>query len=313
MSWYFLYIAYSPLIFLLIYFFSKRKNTALEVASNDLFKNLPITPRLVLRKYFLPLFLILSFILIALGASRPYMEKVISKPSEKRNIMLSIDISNSMLTRDYFYKRYIINRLQATKTVLTDFIQKRVDDRIGLVIFGTKAFLQAPLTTDKGAIKRIIRKIEVGQAGGDTALGDGLGLAIRHVEKINAKASSIILLTDGVQTAGNVNVLEAAKIASKLNIKVHTIGLGSKQSQNGFDTTTLRKIAEITKGKYFSPKNSKELSLVYEEINKLEKSKNKDERKKIMIEYFYHFAKGALVVLFLYFLLGTTYLKVAPE
>lgn len=312
-----MYITYklillTPLLFLIFYFINKSRN-ALEINSIFLLSNLKPSLKIIFRKYVLNLLFLLGILSLAIGASKPVENKNVKKEIERRNLMLCIDISKSMLSRDFSYKRQIVTRIQAVKAVLKDFIKARKGDRIGLVIFASKAFLQAPLTIDHNALTRILSNIEVGLAGSETAIGDGLGLALKHIEKIEGKTSSIILLTDGLQTAGNVNALEVANIAKKLNIKIYSIGIGSGNIQQSFDQSTLKKIAMITNSSYFSPKNTSELNDVYKEINKIEKSLQNEEPLYYQEEYFYYAGSIALLVLWLYFLLSQTFLKIYPE
>ncbi len=204
--------------------------------------------------------------------------------TEGTDIVMSIDVSSSMLARDFEP-----NRLEAAKKVGTNFVAARESDNIGLVVFAGESFGAVPLTSDRAILANYISEIKTGMLEDGTAIGDGLATAINRIKDGKAKSKSIILLTDGSNNTGIVAPQTAAEIAQQLGIKVYTIGVGTNGTapypqQNMFgrieyvpmpvviDETTLKNIADMTGGKYFRATNNNVLAEVFEEIDKLEKT-----------------------------------------
>ena len=272
---------------------------------------------LVLRTLSLGLLAVLS-----LAAARPQEVRFEQQEEVHRNLMLALDVSASMRTADFFVGFRPSSRLQAVKDVVEQFIQARGDDRMGLVVFGTSAYLECPLTLDHEVLSEMVAGLQQGMAGDNTAIGDGLGLALKRVEEIPAKSSAIILLTDGVNTSGTVNPLQAAEIAHELGIKVHTIGIGTNNNQlrglpfargrrADYDEDLLKGIASKTGGVYFHAENYEGLQEVYKEIDRLEKSEHDTPPVRLVKEYYHHCLFLALVLFGLLQLLQTTlFLKV---
>ena len=200
--------------------------------------------------------------------------------TENRDIMLVIDISPSMMQPDFHLSGKNIDRLSAVKLVVSDFIKNRVEDRVGLILFATRAYLQSPLTYDKQAVMDILLNTEAGMAGDSTAIGDALGIALKNVKKEqNIKNKVIILLTDGDQTDGSLSLPKAIDLAEKEGVKIYTIGVGlydslfggfMKLSRSSFDEKSLKEIADKTKGSYFRAKDMYSLKKVYKKIDELE-------------------------------------------
>jgi Ca-activated chloride channel homolog len=226
---------------------------------------------------------ILIWILLVIAASAPqYLGEPISTSQLGRNIILAVDISGSMQAPDASQEN--LTRLDAVKQVADAFIANRVGDRIGLVLFGTHAYLQVPLTFDRKTVQTLLDDATVGLAGPQTAIGDALGLSIKRLtQQKQAKSRIVILLTDGVANAGSIAPLDAAKQAAQLGIKVYTVGLGSEpealpglfalQSMNAsaaLDEKTLKAIAHVTGGEYFLAKDSQALERAYKAIDQLE-------------------------------------------
>ncbi len=204
-----------------------------------------------------------------------------------RDILLVMDISTSMEEPDFVLNNRPVSRLNAVKKVAGEFIDKRGEDRIGLVLFGTRAYLQAPITFDKAAVKQILYAMQAGMAGNSTAIGDALGLALKSLKDAdNPDEKIIILLTDGENNDGSVTVPQAVKLAKEAGVKVYTIGVGSDGSDfasffglrmgGGVDDSSLKQIAAETDGTYFRAKNTASLQKVYEAIDKLEPTENED-------------------------------------
>lgn len=241
--------------------------------------------------------------------------------------MLAIDISGSMRSRDFKTLLGRTSRLQAVKEVLSRFIADRTKDRLGLVVFGTNAFLQSPLTSDHSFLIDMISRLEVGMAGEDTAIGDGIGLSIKRIEDVPGETKAIILLTDGVNRTGQVSPIKAASVARDLGIKIHTVGIGSEDSAAGssqgyfpffqtqgmeFDEETLKKIAEITGGIYFNASSLERLQEVYQEIDKLETTEQDDPGTEVRDELFAAALFYALPFYLLLLLLSRTILLKVP-
>ena len=269
---------------------------------------------------------LLSLVCLAIAAARPQRISVLDDQAQARNLILSLDLSKSMLTRDFMVGSTRISRIQGVKAVVRDFLEKRLDDRLGIVVFGSQAFLQAPLTRDHALLEQLVGALEVGLAGDGTAIGDGLGLAIKRIRDLPAASRAIILLTDGVSNAGQINPIQAAKVARDLGVRVYTIGIGSNESVSEsiggfiprtiqrpaeFDEKTLRQIAELTQAKYFSASDADALERVYSEIDQLELSAKVEHHKLHVEELFAPWALLGSITLLIVFLLGrTVFLKV---
>lgn len=224
-------------------------------------------------------FLFILWFLLVVACAKP---QIVGEPqrlkTENRDIMLVIDISTSMLERDF--SNY--DRLSAVKAVVGNFIEKRTGDRLGLILFATRAYLQAPLTFDRQAVGDILYNADAGMAGPSTSIGDALGLALKNLKnEKNKKNKIIILLTDGEQTDGALSMAEAIDLAEKEGIKVYTIGVGNdinfflfNMANNSIDEKSLKEIAKKTKGNYFRAKNLSDLSQIYNKIDQLEPVNN---------------------------------------
>ena len=196
------------------------------------------------------------------------------------------DISNSMREADFSYQGRQIDRLTAVKIAADGFIKKRPNDRIGLILFGSRAYLQSPITFDKAAISDILWSTDAGMAGTSTAIGDAVGLALKTLRKDQNKDGDkiIILLTDGENNDGSLTMPEVLKLAKDENIKIYTIGVGSESrlinsffgikipQASGLDEQSLKQLASETKGSYFKASDTKGLQKIYQEIDALEAS-----------------------------------------
>ena len=243
--------------------------------------------------------------------------------TEGIDIVLSMDISGSMLAEDLKP-----NRLEASKDVAVDFISKRINDRIGLVIFSGESFTQCPLTTDHNVLINLFKDVKSGMVEDGTAIGMGLATAVNRLKDSKAISKVIILLTDGVNNKGVVAPFTAAEIAKKFGIRVYTIGVGTEgfapypfQTPFGIqyqdvevqiDEKTLQDIASVTDGKYFRATNNSKLKEIYKDIDKLEKSKIEVTEFHKRSEEFLRFAFPALLLLLSSFILEISYLKQIP-
>ena len=240
-------------------------------------------------RHLLPLVQTLAICLLVVAAARPQIGKTqTERKSEGLDIVLAIDTSGSMRALDLKLNGSRYDRLTVVKNVILEFIEKRVDDRIGMVVFGSEAFTQAPLTLDHDVLRQFLADIEIEMAGPSTAIGDGLVTAVKRLKDLESKSKIIILLTDGENTAGSVRPTEAAEAAATLGIKVYTIGVGSsgmapmpvrtvfgtstRNVKVNLDEKTLEEIAQLTGGKSFLASDTKALRQVYENIDQLEKT-----------------------------------------
>ncbi|MCP8898694.1 vWA domain-containing protein [Gilvimarinus xylanilyticus] len=231
----------------------------------------------------------LIWVLLVIAAADPrWIGEAQSQPYSGRDMMLAVDISKSMEIRDMlppgivamqFQNGEPINRLTAVKAVVGDFVTRRTGDRLGLILFGDQAYVQAPLTYDTQTVNQLLQEAQIGFAGGATAIGDALGLAIKRLRERPEGSRRIILLSDGANTAGNTEPLEAARIAADMGVKVYTIGFGSNRSTGGFfsrsasadlDVRTLQQIAESTGGEFFRAESTEELAEVHKQLDALE-------------------------------------------
>ena len=274
----------------------------------------------------LPLLRALAFASLVVAMARP--QEVLKEEevdAEGIDIMMAIDLSSSMLAQDFKP-----DRLEVSKRVAAQFISKRPYDRIGLAVFAGEAFTKCPLTTDHQMLKAFLAELECGELEDGTAIGMGLATAVGHLEKSEAKSKIVILLTDGVNNAGYINPSMAAQIAQKLGIKVYTIGVGStgdaltpvnRRSDGRYifglarvkiDEGLLREIAEMTKGEYFRATSAESLERIYDQIDRLEKTKVEVTVFKHYSEAFHPFVYWAILLLLLEALLRYTVLRTIP-
>ncbi|MBQ0718989.1 MAG: VWA domain-containing protein [Gammaproteobacteria bacterium] len=233
-----------------------------------------------------PSLVLLTLIWLAclLAASRPqWIGEPIALPTSGRDLLLAVDISGSMEVEDMEVNGALIDRLSVVKAVVGDFVQRRSGDRLGLVLFGDHAYLQTPLTFDRLTLNTLLQEALIGFAGKGTAIGDAIGLGVKRLKDKDENSRVIILLTDGANTAGEVEPLKAAELAAAYGVKIYTIGVGAdeilRRSLFGvrrvnpsadLDETTLRAIAEQTGGQYFRARNPQELMQIYATLDQLE-------------------------------------------
>lgn len=230
------------------------------------------------------LLLLLAWLLLVLALARPqHVGEQIQLPVSGRDLMLVVDISPSMDEQDMVIQGRSINRLQAVKVVLDDFITRRQGDRLGLILFGTEPYVQVPLTFDLATVRTLMRESGLGMAGRATAIGDAVGLAIKRLRDRPQEQRVVVLLTDGANTAGEITPDKATEIAEAAGVRLYTIGIGAESMvQRGFlgsrrvnpsrdlDEALLTRMAEQTGGQYFRARSLPELELIYETINQLE-------------------------------------------
>ena len=227
---------------------------------------------------------LLAWILLVLAASRPqWLGDSIAIPVSGRDLLLAVDLSDSMRTGDFKLDGEQVNRLQATKQVAAEFIERRRGDRLGLILFGTHAYVQTPLTFDTYTVNRLLQESAIGLAGERTAIGDAIGLAIKRLDLESDHSRVLILMTDGANTAGEVAPLQAARLAAVRGLKIYTIGIGADAEIETtwfglrrlnptaqLDEKTLRAIAQLSGGQYFRARDSQELAKIYLLLDELE-------------------------------------------
>lgn len=272
---------------------------------------------------------VLAFTLLVIALARPQMGKRFTEvESEGVDIILALDTSGSMQALDFKVEGKRVNRLEIVKKVVADFIDKRPNDRMGLVVFGEEAFTQCPLTLDHGILVEFLKQTQIGMAGDGTAIGSAIGTSINRLKDLKSKSKIVILLTDGVSNAGELSPLDAARLAQSFNTKVYTIGVGSNGAApyevEGFfgkqlmmqevemDEATLQKIAETTKARYFQATKTEELQQIYDEIDRLEKYKIKVKEYTEYKEIFIYFVLMALGLLLIEMVLSQTRLRKLP-
>jgi Ca-activated chloride channel homolog len=226
----------------------------------------------------------IAWILLVIACTRPqWLGEPIEQAVSGRDLMMAVDLSGSMEVQDFFINKRAVDRLTAIKYVATDFINRRVGDRIGLILFGTQAYLQTPLTFDRKTVMTLLNESAIGLAGDNTAIGDAIGLAIKRLKNQPDNSRVLILLTDGANTAGEVAPLKAAELAAANHLKIYTIGVGADEMivrsffgsrkvnpSTDLDENTMVKIAETTGGRYFRARSSDELNNIYMLLDKLE-------------------------------------------
>lgn len=241
----------------------------------------------------------LAWILLCVAAARPQqLGEAVQPPQSGRDLMLAVDLSGSMSEEDMQLGNAVVDRLTAAKAVLADFLDRRAGDRVGLLVFGQKAYALTPLTLDRDSVRQQLQDSVVGLAGRETAIGDAIGLAVKRLRTQPAGQRVVILLTDGVSNAGQLDPVKAAELARDHRVRVHTIafgGEGGDLSVFGFrmpmpggddsmDEATLKRIADITGGRAFRARDTNELAGIYAEINRIEPVKRPGERVRPRIE-----------------------------
>lgn len=235
----------------------------------------PTKGAVILRRNILQWFIApLAWILMITALARPVLvEPPIQKIESGRDLLLAVDLSGSMETRDMRDSDgNLIERLEAVKEVLGDFIARRKGDRIGLLFFGNAPYLQAPFTMDHDLVQQLLKEAQVAMAGPQTMIGDAIGLSIKTFESSKAEQKTLIMLTDGNDTNSKVPPNQAAKLAASAGVTIHTIGFGDPRSsgEDLFDEAALKEIAHITGGSYLKADNRQALLDAYQKLDEIE-------------------------------------------
>lgn len=301
----------------IIWFFLKPKKAELSTIRTPLFsywQNLQ-SKTVVKNKLLLTRLLAWLFwcLLVSSAAKPQWVGEPIELPMSGRDLFLSIDISGSMQEKDLKLNNKFVNRLEVVKSIVTEFIQRREGDRLGLVLFGDQAYLQAPLTFDLKTIQQMLNETEIGLAGEkSTAIGDGIGLAIKRLRERPEKNRVLILLTDGQNNSGELEPIEAAKLAKHAGARIYAIGIGADKAYRrsifgtqqinpsaALDEKTLTQVAEITGGRYFRARSSQELKKIYQILDELEPIDGDPETYRPTWELYFYPAMIAFILLFL--------------
>lgn len=278
----------------------------------------------------LPLILrLLAVTLLVMALARPQEgHKSTEILSVGVDIMLALDTSGSMQALDFIKDEKRDTRLAMVKDVVSQFIENRPNDRMGMVVFGSEAYTQCPLTLDQGILQSFLSKLEIGMAGDSTAIGSAIGIAVKRLKDLKSDSKLIILLTDGRNNAGNLPPLQAAQTAKAFGIKIHTIAVGTHgkapflvnsifgqryvYQQVDIDEDTLKEIAKLTGGQYFRATDLESLKAIYEQIDQMEKSEVKVIDHSEYTELFHYFLIPGMFLLLLETVLSNTVLRRIP-
>lgn len=319
---------YFFLLFLIIpiaIFYRNRRQMHPSMGLSDLslFRSFQPSPFLVMG-WILPVLKYAALCLLIIAIARPQSgtrkENILT---EGINIILAVDLSGSMAALDFRRSGKIVNRLEAVKGVVQEFIAKREGDRIGLVVFGDNAYTQLPLTRDYNTIASILERLEIGAAGKSTAIGDAIGISLKRLEDIKSKSNIIILLTDGQSNAGELSPETATEIAVQKKVKIYTVGVGTRgdapflikdplfgeryvYQRVDMDEDTLKHIADKTGGLYFRAEDTEGLQNIYDTIDRLEKTEIKVEVFAEYNELYPYFLIPGFAILCLWIILSNT-------
>ena len=226
---------------------------------------------------------VIIWLLLVASAARPQsIDEPVQLPVLGRNLMLAVDLSGSMEAEDMSIGNRRLTRLSAVKVVAGEFIDRRVGDRLGLILFGDRAYLQAPLTLDRKTVKTLLHESVIGLAGKKTAIGDAIGLAVKRLRNEPEENRVLILLTDGSNTAGSIEPLKAADLAAQEKIRIYTIGVGaegrmvrgmfgmSRTVSSDIDEETLQAISDKTGGQYYRARDIESLMQIYSLLDEVE-------------------------------------------
>lgn len=326
-GWLILVLGGLVIAFLAYHYIRRSNRLTASVRYSDL--SLVKTGKKTLRQRLRPLIYILrlgALALLFIAMARPQSgSQQRDVETEGIDIMLALDISSSMEAEDF--KPH--NRLYVAKDEIRKFIDRRTNDRIGLLIFARTSFLQCPLTLDYGALKSFLEQVDFGQLEDGTAIGIALANSVNRLRDSDAKSKVVILLTDGVNNVTEIDPLTAANVAKTMGVRVYTIGAGKPGNAmykkydpifgwryhylpNEIDEETLTAIAERTGGRYFRARSEEELEDIYTEIDKMEKTKIKVNEYIQYEELFFGFLLTGFVLLLLEMLLSQTYLRKIP-
>jgi von willebrand factor type A len=311
-----------PLMLLWYWFWNKKSQANVTFSSTLAFKKTKSWSDALYHLLFVLRIIAIALIVVALARPQTHSENAKTKITDGIDIVMAIDVSASMLSQDLKP-----NRFEALKKVASQFVKDRPNDRIGLVIYAGESYTKTPVTTDKSIILNALSEITYGQIEDGTAIGMGLATAVNRLKESKAKSRVIILLTDGVNNTGFIDPQTAAELAAEYGIKVYTVGIGTngmalspyalnadgsiiyRMQQVDIDEPLMKKIAQVTKGRYFRATNNQKLQQIYDEINQMETTKIEEFKYTEVDEKFRWWVLVAGVLLLLEFVLKHTLLR----
>jgi len=311
-----------PLMLLWYWFWNKKSQANVTFSTTIAFKKTKSWSDALYHLLFVLRMIAIALIVVALARPQTHSENAKTKITDGIDIVMAIDVSASMLSQDLKP-----NRFEALKKVASQFVKDRPNDRIGLVIYAGESYTKTPVTTDKSIILNALSEITYGQIEDGTAIGMGLATAVNRLKESKAKSRVIILLTDGVNNTGFIDPQTAAELAAEYGIKVYTVGIGTngmalspyalnadgsiiyRMRQVDIDEPLMKKIAQVTKGRYFRATNNQKLQQIYDEINQMETTKIEEFKYTEVDEKFRWWVLVAGVLLLLEFVLKHTLLR----
>lgn len=311
-----------PLMLLWYWFWNKKSQANVTFSTTIAFKKTKSWSDALYHLLFVLRMIAIALIVVALARPQTHSENAKTKITDGIDIVMAIDVSASMLSQDLKP-----NRFEALKKVASQFVKDRPNDRIGLVIYAGESYTKTPVTTDKSIILNALSEITYGQIEDGTAIGMGLATAVNRLKESKAKSRVIILLTDGVNNTGFIDPQTAAELAAEYGIKVYTVGIGTngmalspyalnadgsiiyRMQQVDIDEPLMKKIAQVTKGRYFRATNNQKLQQIYDEINQMETTKIEEFKYTEVDEKFRWGVLVAGVLLLLEFVLKHTLLR----
>ena len=311
-----------PLMLLWYWFWNKKSQANVTFSTTIAFKKTKSWSNALYHLLFVLRMIAIALIVIALARPQTHSENAKTKITDGIDIVMAIDVSASMLSQDLKP-----NRFEALKKVASQFVKDRPNDRIGLVIYAGESYTKTPVTTDKSIILNALSEITYGQIEDGTAIGMGLATAVNRLKESKAKSRVIILLTDGVNNTGFIDPQTAAELAAEYGIKVYTVGIGTngmalspyalnadgsiiyRMQQVDIDEPLMKKIAQVTKGRYFRATNNQKLQQIYDEINQMETTKIEEFKYTEVDEKFRWWVLVAGFLLLLEFVLKHTLLR----
>lgn len=311
-----------PLMLLWYWFWNKKSQANVTFSTTIAFKKTKSWSDALYHLLFVLRMIAIALIVVALARPQTHSENAKTKITDGIDIVMAIDVSASMLSQDLKP-----NRFEALKKVASQFVKDRPNDRIGLVIYAGESYTKTPVTTDKSIILNALSEITYGQIEDGTAIGMGLATAVNRLKESKAKSRVIILLTDGVNNTGFIDSQTAAELAAEYGIKVYTVGIGTngmalspyalnadgsiiyRMQQVDIDEPLMKKIAQVTKGRYFRATNNQKLQQIYDEINQMETTKIEEFKYTEVDEKFRWWVLVAGVLLLLEFVLKHTLLR----
>lgn len=261
------------------------------------------------------LMIILWLLLVTAAAQPQWLGEAVNVPTESREMMIAVDLSGSMQVEDMSLNGSTVNRLDMLKELLGEFIERRIGDRLGLILFGDDAYMQTPMTFDRNTVQQMLDETVLGLVGKQTAIGDAIALAVKRFDEKKESNRILLLLTDGQNTAGKITPDQALEIAVAKNVTIYSVGIGAdvmiQQSLFGkrrvnpsseLDEATLTRLAEQTNGKYFRARSSEDMSEIYQLLDQLEPVEQDQQQMRPLTALFHYPLAIAFLLAFVYLL-----------